>query len=381
MKHAINRLTKTMPEISKILHHPAYFGQKSFSNIPKRVEHETRFADPTYDDTFKRLFGEESSKGLLINVLNNFLGFSGSKTIEEVEINNPALEARKVVGEMPSIKGAIDILCTTSSGQKIAVEMQGQKTKYFLAREQEYMAKLISGQVKEGEGALYHAKVLDTYIIVLAKKNLFVGETALKDSSLYEVDVVPMVRQTQEIYPGNKMHWKFFELEKFALHGDSQNITKESPLKLQWLDFLLNCAHQSDIPQDRDEVIKKGYHVMDKMSWDPDDRTMHWKNIRNEQEGEQLLADKEAEGIAKGEAKGEAKGIKVALKHNPDLDLEKDFQISPQAAHKIKNLPIPPKAEDIEKILIGEYKQHNLSESSVNISGDTDITDDDGGLS
>ena len=302
MKHTISGLTKVIPGISKIIHHPTYFSQKSFSNVPKRVEHETRFEDPTYDDTFKRLFGEEANKGLLINVLNNFLGFSGTKTIEEVEINNPALETRKVVGEMPSIKGAIDILCTTSSGQKIAVEMQGQKTKYFLAREQEYMAKLISGQIKEGEGALYHSKVLDTYIIVLAKKNLFVGKTALKDSSMYEVDVVPTVLQTQEIYPGNKMHWKFFELEKFAQHKDSENITKNSPLKLQWLDFLLNCAHQSDIPEDRDKVIQDGYHVMDKMSWQPDDRTTHWKNIRNEQEGEQLLADREAEGKAKQSA-------------------------------------------------------------------------------
>jgi hypothetical protein len=81
MKYAINRLTQVMPNISKLIHHPMYLGQKGFSSISKRVDHESRFADPTYDDTFKRLFGEEGNKGLLINVLNSFLGFSSTNAI------------------------------------------------------------------------------------------------------------------------------------------------------------------------------------------------------------------------------------------------------------------------------------------------------------
>ena len=89
---------------------------------------ERRFADPTYDDTFRRLFGEEAHKNILVNALNSFLGFTEENVIIDVEINNPALEKRKIFGSNPSITGAIDILCITNNNKKIVVEMQGKKT-------------------------------------------------------------------------------------------------------------------------------------------------------------------------------------------------------------------------------------------------------------
>ena len=78
----------------------------------------------------------------------------------KVEINTnelPVYSFSKEKGES-GITGSVDILCTNVGKQKIAIEIQGQRTKYFLAREQEYMAKLIASQVKEGEGKLYHLK-------------------------------------------------------------------------------------------------------------------------------------------------------------------------------------------------------------------------------
>lgn len=313
-----------------------------------------RFADPTYDDTFKKLFGEESNKKILISALNSFLSFTGSNAIVNVDINNPMLERPKLIGENPSITGTIDILCTTSKNQKIAVEMQGKKTIYFLTREQEYMAKLISGQVRTGEGQNYHNKVLDTYIIVLAKNNVFTGDTALKDHSIYEIDVAPTVRQTGELYPGNKMHWKFFELKKFEQHADSKNITKNSPLKLQWLDFFLSCARQLDVPVDRDDIIKESYHIMDKMSWEADERTLHWKNIVNRQEGEELLSEEKTKSKIAGKVEGIAEGIKVALKYNMEANLEEDFKLSAKVSSNIKSLPSPRKTVDIISILMSE---------------------------
>ena len=176
------------------------------------------------------------------------------------------------------------------------------------------MAKLVSGQVPEGEGHNYHNRVLDTYIIVISKSNMFKGSTALADQTLYEVDVAPTVQQTKAIYPGNKMYWKFFELEKFAAHKDSQNITKASPLKLQWLDFLLSCSAQTDIPEDRDSIIQECYNIMDKMKWDPDERTIHWKNIINQQDGEKLLSDTRVEGRLEGRVEGKLEGRVEGIK-------------------------------------------------------------------
>ena len=175
------------------------------------------FADPTLDVSFKMLFCQDKNKDILISLLNSLLNFKGKDIIIDVEINPSELIVSNISNkkEEMGITSAVDILCTNIGKQQIAIEMQGQKQKYFLTREQEYMAKLISGQVKEGQGKQYHEKVLDTYIVVIAKNNMFVGNTALSDQSLFEIDVEPRIVQTGEKYPGNKMHWKFYELEKF----------------------------------------------------------------------------------------------------------------------------------------------------------------------
>ena len=299
------------------------------TKIPEIAE---TFADPTLDVTFKMLFGNDLNKDILISLLNSLLGFTGHKEIVEVEINSNELPVSffsKEKGES-GITSAIDILCTNKGKQKIAIEMQGQKTKYFLPREQEYMAKLISLQVKEGEGKLYHEKVLETYIIVIGKSNIFVGDTKLQNQKLFEIDVQPMVIQTNEIIPGNKMFWKFFELPKFQESDNYRTIDKDSALKEQWLEFLIDCSKKDEEP-DRSEIIKRGYEIMKVANWTPDQKALYWKQKMNEiafleaqqlQEEEAIIKAQEAfeKGIAKGELQGKLKGeIKGEISKIKDL--------------------------------------------------------------
>ena len=105
------------------------------------------YADPTFDVTFKMLFGQNKHKDILISLLNSLLNFEGKEEIVDVEINNSELIVDNVSDKKgkSGIKSAVDILCTNVSKQKIAIEIQGEREKYFLAREQVYMAKLISG--------------------------------------------------------------------------------------------------------------------------------------------------------------------------------------------------------------------------------------------
>ena len=72
---------------------------------------------------------------------------------------------------------------------------------------------------------------------------MFIGLTALKDQEMFEIDVEPQIVQTNEPYPGNKMHWKFYELLKFADSNSYKNISKESSIKYQWLEFLIDCKN------------------------------------------------------------------------------------------------------------------------------------------
>lgn len=269
------------------------------------LSEEIKYADPTLDITFKMLFGQEKHKDILISLLNSLLNFTGEKEIVSIEINNSELAAAGIGRDeiSPGIVGAVDILCTNVGHQKIAIEMQGQRTSYFLAREQEYMAKLIMGQVKEGGGKLYHKDVLDTYIVVIGRDNMFAGTTKLRDQNLYELDFEPRCLQTDEPFPTNKMHWKFFELPKFKQSKDFKNITKDSNIKYQWLEFLIEC-HEKKAAPDRHELIKKGYEIMEVAGWDENTQIAYWKKVRNIQD----VLDAQQQEIEAAERKGEIKG-------------------------------------------------------------------------
>ena len=148
----------------------------------KSKEDQEIFADPTYDVSFKMLFGCDENKDILISLLNSLLDFEDEKQIVDVTINASDF----IVAGITDIQGAVDILCTTKTKQKIAVEMQRKYKEYFLPRSQEYMSKIIAGQVKEGEGQCYDTALMETYILAIEKENIFRGKYMLKDKKIFE---------------------------------------------------------------------------------------------------------------------------------------------------------------------------------------------------
>ncbi|XP_065682520.1 uncharacterized protein LOC124816417 isoform X1 [Hydra vulgaris] len=357
-------------EITKLNNHIQYLREQEYTkemlDILKQ-EHISKgdavkillpFADPTLDASFKMLFGQDENSDILISLLNSLLDFKGKDLIEEVKINPNELVVSNISYKKgdTGISSAVDILCTTNDGRQIAIEIQGQKTNYFLTREQEYMAKLIYGQVKEGQGHEYHVKVLDTYILVIGKENMFVGNTALKgkvlnntkldSQELFEIDVEPRIKQTGEVVPGNKMHWKFFELPKFRVSAEYKKIKGydlvidnsnkklyqekiewlNNNLKEQWLEFLIECSNQITIP-DRNKLIKKGYEIMKLVTWDSVDRALLWKQKQNEIDAMQQKEFDKEEAFHQGELKGIKIGKLEGLKEGKlKMLLKQDIQ-------------------------------------------------------
>ena len=78
------------------------------------------FLDPTKDVAFKRIFGNENKKGILISFLNHILQLPDKKRIKDVEILNPY--------QVPKIKELketiLDIRCHDQRGISYIVEMQ-----------------------------------------------------------------------------------------------------------------------------------------------------------------------------------------------------------------------------------------------------------------
>lgn len=298
-----DNLDNTMSKVVKTFHP---------SDVSSTVVKEV-FADPTYDFTFKMLFGNEENKDILISALNSLLNFEGDRQIEEVTIISNEL-LTEGVGD---IKSSVDILCTTQNNKKIAVEMQRQYKSYFLPRSQEYMSKLIIGQVKDGQGGKYDEVLMETYVLCIGKQNIFRGAYQVaKEHDTYEKTVVPMIQEHGVEVPGNRMYWKFYELLKFTKEFKSKAIGSSDPIKHQWLDFLVKCGTQSEIPEDIDEIIKRGYKIMEVAKWTEDQRALYWKQKSNEEndlwesnrEKEEIAQKSKEEGKIEGEKIGQLKG-------------------------------------------------------------------------
>jgi predicted transposase/invertase (TIGR01784 family) len=89
-----------------------------------------KFADPKTDFVFKRIFGAEGRKPLLIALLNHLLELEGDRCILDVQ----HLSGDQHV-DVPELKlSVVDVKCTDATGRRFVVEMQVLKVEGFEKR-------------------------------------------------------------------------------------------------------------------------------------------------------------------------------------------------------------------------------------------------------
>ena len=104
-----------------------------------------KYVNPFTDTGFKILFGQEPSKPLLIDFLNNLL--EGKEKITDVTFldkEKPRLYKKD--------RGVIyDILCETDKSEKIIVEMQNRSQEHIISRSVFYVSQAIARQGVKGD--------------------------------------------------------------------------------------------------------------------------------------------------------------------------------------------------------------------------------------
>jgi predicted transposase/invertase (TIGR01784 family) len=88
------------------------------------------FADPKTDFVFKRIFGSEARKPLLIALLNHLLELDGDRRILDVQ----HLSGDQHVDVAELKLSIVDVKCTDASGRRFVVEMQVLKVEGFEKR-------------------------------------------------------------------------------------------------------------------------------------------------------------------------------------------------------------------------------------------------------
>ena len=101
--------------------------------------------NPRVDFAFKKLFGSEENKDLLISLINAIV--SEQEQVVEVELKNPYNLADYRAGKM----SILDIKAKSESGRWFNVEMQISEDYNFDKRAIYYWAKLVTEQLSEGK--------------------------------------------------------------------------------------------------------------------------------------------------------------------------------------------------------------------------------------
>jgi predicted transposase/invertase (TIGR01784 family) len=105
------------------------------------------FADPKTDFVFKRIFGTEEHKPLLIALLNGLLELDEAHQVVEVELLEP--EHKPAVQELKN--SIVDVKCVDAQGTRYVVEMQVLNVEGFEKRVVYNVAKAYTHQLKRGQ--------------------------------------------------------------------------------------------------------------------------------------------------------------------------------------------------------------------------------------
>lgn len=258
-----------------------------------------RYLDPLTDYGFKKLFGSEKNKDILIDFLNQL--FSGRKIIHDfvyqpVGNNEFQSEDHRVI---------FDLLCTSINGEQFIVEIQCARQEHFRERVLLYTSRLVSSRHPKNTNdwnyqlpEIYHIAILE--FDLTPEHSRFVHDYALCD------------KQTREIFY-DKLEFKFIELTKFtkAEHQFENDLDR-------WLFLLRHLSKLDRIPANfRKSIFEKVFSIAELSNFKAEERQEYDGSVKAKWEYENSLRylQKVAmeKGRLEGKREGQAEGFRLAL--------------------------------------------------------------------
>ncbi|UZE38190.1 Rpn family recombination-promoting nuclease/putative transposase [Wolbachia endosymbiont of Drosophila pseudotakahashii] len=256
-----------------------------------------KYLSPLNSYSFKRIFGTEKNKDILIHFLNDILGFTGKNEIKDIEflstIQDPDIAAKK--------QSIVDVLCRDSTGAQYICEMQVAKTKGFEKRAQYYAAKAYSRQADKGDQ--YH-NLKEIIFIAIADCVLFPNKSEYKSKHTIRDE------DTNE-HDLKDFYFIFIELPKFPNNKEDQleNIVEK------WVYFFRYADETSEEELEKiigsDVIIKKAYEELNRFNWSEKEFIAYEQEIKRILDEQAVLAQKLDDAREEGKEEGREEGILI----------------------------------------------------------------------
>ena len=257
---------------------------------------ELKFVDPKNDVAFRKIFGDENKKDILISFLNNILEFAGTnKEIMDITITNPYQ-----VPKLKELKETIlDIKAVDKRSIHYIIEMQMFHTTAFEKKVLYYVSKAYYQQLNRAED---YPKL--NQVIFLG----FLNFKIFNENPDYTTRHLILDEKT------NENHFQDFELNFVELPKFTKKLEELKDIKDKWIYFVKNAGNMTMIPKELEEPkeLREAFETANQMSWSKeeldayDSRGIYIQDERGRIE--YALEEGEKLGYEKGEKVGIDKG-------------------------------------------------------------------------
>lgn len=240
-----------------------------------------RYINPLTDYGFKKLFGTEPNKILLIDFLNQILP-------ERHQIEDLSYAKTEQLGASDIDRKAIfDLYCVGKSGERFIVEVQKAKQNYFKDRSIYYSSFPIQEQAQKGDwdyrlDPVYTVGILD-----------FIFDDHKGEDEL--LHVIELKNQRCEVFY-DKLKFIYIELPKFKKNEEELDTHFD-----KWLYVFRHLSNLQDRPQAlQDKIFQKLFESAEIARFSPEEREAYEESLKYYRDIKNVVDTSREEGIVEG---------------------------------------------------------------------------------
>ena len=256
---------------------------------------EERYISLLTDFGFKRIFGTDPNKELLVNFLNSL--FDGEEVIKDVKYLNS-----ENVGDVYTERKAIfDVYCENEKGEKFIVEMQNAYQTYFKDRSLFYSTFPIRKQAPKGSDWNFCLKK----VYVVALLNYKISDEAFDSSDTIHT-IALMDTKTNKMF-NTKLMFKYVEVGRFD--KTDEELTSLSD---KWMYVLKNLSRLDNRPAAlREKIFSKLFAAASVARFTPTELREYEDSLKAYRDIKNSLDTAKEEGREEGR---EQRNIEIAKK-------------------------------------------------------------------
>lgn len=223
-----------------------------------------RYINPYTEFGFKKLFGTEINKDLLMSFLNSFL--DTKEAITSVKY----LNSERLGDGVGDRRSVFDVYCETEKGEKFIVEMQKAGQRYFKDRSVYYSTTPIREQAQQGE---WNFRLENVYTVGVL--DFVFPNNEYPADEYYHVVKLMDVADKHVFY--DKLTFVYLEMPKFNKTEDELETMFD-----KWMYALRNLSRLLDRPKAlQDRIFEKFFNQAEIAQYNEEERREYETSVKN----------------------------------------------------------------------------------------------------